>query len=151
VTGPSGNPGPSGSRASCFFVLNTLEHRQQYKNNIDRANLYYTPCGVLDCGPDKDRNYQWKSLPPKKLDCSEVVDCAVEEYTLSVQERNYLRLELRTAGINVGFPPAASTSISDPGGWGERGKWPVFFFCVFLAMKFVKALDGLFQRKGAAE
>jgi hypothetical protein len=108
---------------------------------------------VLACPPDpkNPRDYTWFPLPPKDLGCSDVVGCTVQEYRLSVQQRNGLALGLRTQGINVvGFPPVANTSISDPGGWGDDGRWPVWFFCVFLAMKFAKALEEfLFRRKDA--
>jgi hypothetical protein len=127
-----------------FFVLNMPTQRAKYRGRIaDKDSFYYTPCAVLDCDPNKTT---WVRLSPKELGCSDVVGCTVERHKLSEQNRNDLRLTLRTQGKGVEPPPTAKTSVSDPGGWGDRGRWPVFLFCVFLAIKFGKALDEfLFQ------
>jgi hypothetical protein len=128
-----------------FWVLNTSDQRKLYLNRIeDKEYLYYTPCAVLDCDPN---NTDWVPISPRILDnCSDAVGCTVKSLVLSEQDRNELRLLLRTRGKRVDSPTPSKMSVADPGGWGDNGRIPVWLFCVFLATKFGKAWNEfLFQ------
>jgi hypothetical protein len=125
-----------------IFVDNTPVQRGLYLGRIkDNNRFYYTPCAVLDVSDCNPNNYPWEPLSAKDLGCSDVVGCVGWKVKLSEQDRNDLRLGLRVQGKDVGSSPITKTSIADPGGWGGIGRWPIWAFCVFLAMKFGKAWE----------
>jgi hypothetical protein len=81
------------------------------------------------------------------LGCTEVAGCEAQVLRLS-QARRYDLLTgikpLRGAAIAVADSP--KLSLSDPAGWGEGARWPIFFISFYLATKLGRALgEFLFQ------
>jgi hypothetical protein len=115
----------------------------------DREFLYVSRCDALPISqrPICDPSANWVRLPPRELGCTDVASCEVPVLLLSPERRYGLLTGIKPRGgaaFSLGDVP--NVSLSDPGGWGQGARWPIFFISLFLAVKLGRALgEFLFQ------
>jgi hypothetical protein len=109
----------------------------------DEGFLYFDACEALPLSqrPICDSSRNWKKLDPKKVGCGSAVQCNVERYRLSEEERYILLADVKPSnGANFSIGDLQSPSLSDPGGWGTAAQLPLFFISIFLALKLGRSL-----------
>jgi len=126
-----------------YFPNLEIFRKEQLKNLSDRTHFYFSACDILQLSQrtkcDVSRN--WKMIDPRELDCADVVGCSREIYTLSDTKRQqYFSGLIATNGASISLSDLPTLSLSDPTGWGLIAKWPLFFVCLFLALKLGRIL-----------
>jgi len=118
---------------------NSKSFRAQYLGNLsDTRNLYYTGCSIVALSEVQncDPKYNWFKLDPKSVNCANVATCNKDTYFVPKDVQATVLQYLTSMN---GHPPRAkdpnTVSFSDPAGWGDVGKWPIFFVTLFLAVK----------------
>lgn len=129
---------------STIYYPNLETYREGFRKNLSDKNfLYFSACDVLPVSqrPICDSTRNWKGIRPSELNCKDVSTCSVSNYTLSENQRDkYLNGLIPTGGANYSIPDLPPLSWSDPSGWGNAAKLPLFFITLFLALKLGRTL-----------
>lgn len=127
------------SNGSVFYWPNTeVFRRENLKNLSDRTHFYFSRCEILPISQRTkcDGAKNWRMIDPRELNCTDVVDCLTERYTLTDAMRQQYFVDLiPTTGNTISISDLPALSLSDLTGWGNAAKWPLFFVCLFLAIK----------------
>jgi hypothetical protein len=127
------------------FWPSSKSFRARYLGNLsDKVNLYYTECVVIALSDVQncDPNRNWVTVDPKSVDCTEISACDQDTYFIprDVQALLVLQTFLSKDDHPLRVKDPNAVSFSDPAGWGDAGKWPVFFVTLFLAVKLGRAV-----------
>jgi hypothetical protein len=114
-----------------------------HKDLLDKDFLYLSSCDILPLSqrPICDGTDNWKGIPPREVNCIDVVTCSSSTYILSENQRSrYLTGIVPVGGAKISLSDLPPLSLADPIGWGDAARWPIFFFSLFLAVKLGRAL-----------
>jgi hypothetical protein len=91
--------------------------------------------------PVCDDTDNWVRIDPHALGCNDVKNCSKSTYFLNEAEKNQrLNNLLPKTGASFNISDIPAPSWSDPTGWGNATTWPLFFVCLFLAVKLGRPL-----------
>jgi hypothetical protein len=127
-----------------IYYPNSQTYRTQHLSALSDTNhLYYTGCNLVALSQVQncDPSYNWENLDPKDVDCTDVSNCHKERYFIpkDVQAQIFRDSLKSINGLPIPAKDPNTVSFSDPAGWGDAGKWPVFFVTLFLAVKLRRA------------
>jgi hypothetical protein len=126
------------------YYPNQEPWRKQYRNYLsDRTYLFFSACEILPLSqrPFCDSSNNWRALPPSVLNCVDVATCSTGLYTVNEDQRHRHLAGLNpVSGASFSIADLAPLSLSDPVGWGNAARWPLFFVCLFLALKLGRSL-----------
>ena len=129
---------------STIYYPNLEMYRKEFQKNLsDQTNLYFSACDVLPSSqrPICDTTHNWKKIKPSELNCVDAVTCSTLNHTLGENQRDqYLSGIVPIGGAKFSISDLPPLSWSDPTGWGNAAKWPLFFVCLFLALKLGRTL-----------
>jgi hypothetical protein len=124
---------------------NSKTYRAQHLVNLsDKANLWYTKCSLVASSEVQNCetvNENWLALAPESVDCKDVSGCDQDMYFIPRDVQALLSLQPLKSKDGHSLRPKdpSVVSFSDPAGWGDAGKWPIFFVTLFLAVKLGRA------------
>jgi len=126
-----------------FFPNREIYRKEQLKNLSDEKFFYFCTCDMLPASqsPKCDPTLNWIKIDPHELNCANVAECSSETYTLNDMARKQYYANLTPlSGASISISDLTPLSFTDPSGWGYAAKWPLFFVCLFLALKLGRSL-----------
>jgi len=121
------------------YYPNQPTFRDKYLSELsDQQFFYFSACEALPLSqrPICDSARNWRKIDPKYLGCSDVKNCTATSYRLSEEQRFITISGMQPVrGATLSIHDLEAVSLSDPGGWGEKATWPVFFVSLFLGVK----------------
>jgi hypothetical protein len=124
---------------STIYYPNLEVYRKMfYKDLSDKDFLYFSACEILPLSqrPICDKTDNWIGITPSELNCIDVATCSSPNYILSEKKRDsYVTGIVPMGGAKISISDLPPLSLSDPIGWGDAARWPLFFVCLFLALK----------------
>lgn len=133
-----------GGRLAQIYYPNTptfIDRFGQFR--ADSAFLYFSACDALPLSqrPICDTSRNWKKLDPRLMECQDALACDLGTYRMGEEQRYVILSGINPAeGASVDIDDLQRPSFSDPGGWGKNATWPLFFICMFLALKLGRSL-----------
>jgi hypothetical protein len=132
------------SNGSIVYYPNLETFRRQYLKSLsDQTYLYFSGCEILPLSqrPMCDPTTNWKKLDPHVLNCTDAATCSTTSYTISETQRYMYLVGLKTTtGDSFSISDLPPPPLSDLAGWGNAAKWPLFFVCLFFALKLGRSL-----------
>jgi hypothetical protein len=132
------------SSGSVQYYPNLEAFRRDYLKFLsDQAYLYFCACDILPLSqtPRCDPAANWKKIDPPTLNCENVATCLTAVYTIDETMRYGYLAGLKTnAGESFSISDVPPAPLSDPAGWGKAARWPLFFVCLFFAVRLGRSL-----------
>ena len=123
---------------------NTEAYRKEPYNSLrDASFLWFSRCDILPLSqrPVCDDSNNWAPVNPSDIGCIDVRTCSVSTYFLNREKKNEQLSNLTPkSGSSFTMSDVPSPSWSDPTAWGDATRWPLFFVCLFLAVKVGRTL-----------
>ncbi len=127
-----------------MYWPNSETYRKQFLPHLsDKSYLYYSACSVVPPSQQCDQTKNWRKLEPKEVGCIDIASCVKESLYLPSDLQSLTLIQgpiLSMSGTPIAVKDPNTVSLTDPVGWGDAGKWPIFFISLFSAIKLGRAI-----------